>query len=79
MHSRISVDISGLGPLNWIFEIVVNLVVAVLNGFIEDTVQTIIFDLMNQVLGGMDLGPLGPIIGCVNDPLVKQPLPIPYK
>ncbi|KAK3884244.1 hypothetical protein Pcinc_011520 [Petrolisthes cinctipes] len=71
---RISVDISGLGALDWIFEIVVNLVVVVLNGFIEDTVETVVYNLLNQVLSGMDLGPLGPIIGCVNEPpFMKQP------
>ncbi|XP_069987458.1 uncharacterized protein [Penaeus vannamei] len=72
---HISVDIHGLGPLNWIFEIVVDMVVNVVRLFIKNTVESIIQGFTNDVLDQLDLGPLGPIIGCDNPRLVlhRQP------
>ncbi|XP_045624922.1 mite allergen Lep d 7 [Procambarus clarkii] len=61
---HISVNITGLGLLDWIVEIVVDLVVNIIKGFIKDTVEGVILNLTNQVLDGLDLGVLGPLIGC---------------
>ncbi|KAG7158380.1 putative Group 7 allergen-containing protein [Homarus americanus] len=69
---HINIDIKGLGPLNWIFEIVANLVVNIVKIFIKDTIEVSIQDLTNQILESIDLSAFGPLIGC--NPAIQNPL-----
>ncbi|KAK7078235.1 hypothetical protein SK128_025462 [Halocaridina rubra] len=64
---HISVDITGLGLLNWIFEIVVSLVVNVLELFIRNMIENTMESFINTALDSVDLGILGPILGCSKD------------
>ncbi|XP_068201165.1 mite allergen Lep d 7-like isoform X2 [Palaemon carinicauda] len=61
---HISVDIHGLGPLNWIMEIVSDLVVNVAELFIRDTIEDSVQSLLNEALDSVDISILGPILGC---------------
>jgi len=73
---HISVDIHGLGPLNWIFEIVVDLVLNVVKSFITSTIEDAVSGLLNDALEDVDLTPIGGILGCEVQPKI---LPQPRK
>jgi len=61
---RISIDVHGLGPLNWILELVVDMVANVVRLFIKGTIEDIVSGIANDALDDLDLGALGPIVGC---------------
>ncbi|XP_071541076.1 uncharacterized protein [Panulirus ornatus] len=61
---HIGVDISGLGLLNWIVELVSEMVINTVRIFIKNTVEGIVQDMTNEILSTIDLGVLGPILGC---------------
>lgn len=61
---HISVDIHGLGPLNWILEIVTDLVVNVVEVFLRSMIEDTVTGYVNEALNSVDLSILAPIIGC---------------
>nr|XP_053633212.1 uncharacterized protein LOC128689118 [Cherax quadricarinatus] len=73
----ISVDITGLGLLDWIVEIVVDFVVNLVRSFIKDIIEGVVQDLTNEVLDDIDLSILGPIIGCDRaNPFIQPGRPV---
>jgi len=58
------VDIHGLGPLNWILEIVVDLVINTVKTFLKFLIEGPIRNIVNAIFEQVDMGPLGPILGC---------------
>ncbi|CAL4083832.1 unnamed protein product [Meganyctiphanes norvegica] len=58
------VEIHGLGPLNWILDIVMGLVINTVKTFLKWVIEEPIRNIVNQVMALVDLGPLGPIVGC---------------
>lgn len=61
---HISVDVHGLGPLNWILEILTELVVNVTELFIRDTIEQTVQSMINEALDSVDLSSLAPLLGC---------------
>ncbi|KAG0727401.1 hypothetical protein GWK47_034707 [Chionoecetes opilio] len=68
----IDVSIQGLSVLGWIIASLVDFVMVFIGGFIRSIVETIMKDMTDQVLDGIDLHPIGSILGC--DPVAAAPV-----
>ncbi|XP_076055046.1 uncharacterized protein LOC143033460 isoform X2 [Oratosquilla oratoria] len=71
---HISVDIVGLGPLNWIFEMMSEFVANIIRLFIRDMFDNPVQEILNEGLGYVDVSVIGVPLDCtpVDSQYLKQ-------
>ncbi|XP_076055049.1 uncharacterized protein LOC143033462 [Oratosquilla oratoria] len=69
----ITVDIHGLGFINYIMEIVTDFVINIITVFIRELIENNLHNLINQGLDTVDLAPASVILGCDREPLQNLP------
>ncbi|XP_076055048.1 uncharacterized protein LOC143033461 [Oratosquilla oratoria] len=67
---HISMDITGLGLLNWLFEMMYEFVANIIRLFIRNMIEDTVQNIMNQALYMIDLTPVGFFLDC--DPQVDR-------